>query len=248
MGEWIEKYGDIFGYYSPNRCRLVVNDAHLLRKISVHKAFQDRESLVIDIVPLRDSLFGTGGETWRRSRKTISPLLSRFRVDSPPLTSIISQCVESYLEHLRPKNVDEGAPFIVDIVDNIHRFTFDIICRTSLGMESNCYSENDQLVKSVVEFFDNAFNNAVLLSEAFPLFSHLLKFINNYLTSGKMTNSIVANLKNQIRYFIEFKSAQSVDDEPGKPVFLESMLKFLVDGKLSQQELIGKQPEDYYLD
>ncbi|XP_015781214.1 cytochrome P450 3A18-like [Tetranychus urticae] len=237
MNDWIDQYGNILGYYSPNRCHLVINDVHILKKISVHKAFQDREPLVLDVDPLRHSLFAIGGESWRRSRKTISPLLSRFKVNSPPISDVVDDCVNNYISHLRPEEVPTDEPFTINIVENVHRFTFDVICRTSLGMKTDCYSENDQLVQAVVDFFENAFNNAVLLGEMFPFFASILTFINNYLTAGKMTDTIVGHLKHQVKQFLDSKGKDNQQNE--KVVFLKAMLTFLAEEKLTQQEFTG---------
>lgn len=235
IGDWIDEYGDVFGYYLPSRARLVINDVQMLKKIFTDKVFQDRDRFVLDVVPMRDSLICTEGERWRRSRKTISPVFANNKVNQPPISTVIKDCVERFMDKINP--TDSCQPFTLDIDERIRCFTFDVICRTSLAMEADLYAGNDPLMNAVKEYFDFASNPAVVLGEICPFFATILAFINNYMTAGKMTDLIVGHLKGKVKEFISERSSTSIGKTQAP--LLNAMLTPLADGSLTEEEFVG---------
>lgn len=234
--DWAKKYGETFAFHTPSKSYIVTTDLHILRTVFADsKVFNGRPGFVIEVKPLIDSILIKKGQEWQTARKAMSPPLSHSKVNSPPISTIIAECVDRFMAAINPENCQQ--PFVVDIGDRLNRFSLDVILRTSMDMDADVYSKDDLLTKAVREYFDGASNNAVLIAEAVPVLRPIMRLINDHITSGKMTDLMVAHLKRTVRSFLrDFGHGQ----KESKAVLLRALLQKLKDGILSEDEFVGR--------
>lgn len=239
LGEWIESYGSVFGYYMGGKPYLIINDEDLLQQvfISRNSSFRNRPDMVVDAEPLIYSLVALKDESWKRVRRVISPVFSQHKVLSPDITNEIEGCVERAVAALksRSKNQKDDGSFESDVYPVMQATTLDVILRTAVNMKThNVHDEKDEILDAVRMFFSEAQNTAVDLAMYLPFLKPIMTFINNHLTSGKMTDMVVRHLKQQIT--IELETA---NDRKGSKTFLSSLIKRLETNELSKNEVIG---------
>ncbi|XP_074605473.1 cytochrome P450 3A8-like [Brevipalpus obovatus] len=233
LHDWFERYGETFCFHLPIRSTIVTEDLDFIKHIlSDTKVFGGRPFPNIHFYPLMDSVLQTNGKSWSNSRKTVSPILSTSKVSSSPVADILDGCVERFLDNLNSTGTHE--PFKRDITCLCNRYSFDVILKTSLGIEMDVYSDDNELIHAMDTFFKNASIGATKVVQCIPFLSFPMKLMAEYITSGKMIDIILLHLKKTVREYLANKSGSG-----SNAVILQSMLQHLRDGNITEHELLG---------
>ena len=179
-----------------------------------------------------DSILQTSGKSWSNSRKAVSPVLSSSRVHSSPISETLDECIAQFLDHLNSSSSKKA--FKRDITRLCNRYAFDVILKTSVGIETNVYSDDDELIVAVDTFFKYASEGATKVVQILPFLSFPLKLISEYITCGRMIDIILSHLKHTIREFLANKSEQA-----SNAVILQSMLQHLKSENITENQLLG---------
>jgi cytochrome P450 family 3 subfamily A len=238
IGKWLEKYGPIVGYYLGSEKYVVIKDLDLLKKLFVENAslFRNRPPTVIDVQPMSSSVLFIRDDDWKRARKTISPVFGLHKVQSDAITKTIDDSAEKLITALKDKCISRnGRSFVTEVYPRVQATSLDVIARTSLNMTSvDVHDDKDVLTCAVRSYFSDAQNIAVAAAIYLPFLRPIMTFINDHLTAGAMTDLVVGHIKNQILSIEK-------DHVSGETTtsFLNSLLKNLHNGRLSEREVIA---------
>ena len=238
IDKWLKEYGDVFGYFIGSEKYLLVRDLDLLKKVFIEKAslFRNRPKPAIDVQPISTSIVFLRDDDWKRVRKTISPVFGQHKVQSEAITATIDQCTQRLMTSIKEKAVSrDETSFVTEVFPLIQATSLDVIARTSLNMTSvDVHNDKDVLTNAVREYFSEAVNIGVVAALYLPFLRPLMTFVNDYLTAGAMTDLVIGHIKQQIM------SAEK-DHLKGEVTtsFLNSLLKNLHTGKLTEREVIA---------
>ncbi|XP_050725079.1 cytochrome P450 3A24-like [Eriocheir sinensis] len=198
IGQWMKRYGKVFGYYVGWQPNMVVADLDLVRDILVREfpIFANRPTLVIDAQPVVDSLVGLRDQRWKDVRSVLAPTFSMVKMKS--MAGIMNEKMNELLS-IVSKKVARGEP--VDWHTTYQGMTLDVICECALALKTHCQrdQDGDDFFLAVRQFLKNAVNTAILLALYFKIFAKFLSFVSNRLAySGRMTMMIVKHLKTVI--------------------------------------------------
>jgi cytochrome P450 len=240
IDDWIQEYGNHFGYFLGDKPFLVINDLDSIQRILItnNKLFRDRPKTHINAKPFVDSLMCLRGDDWRRVRRVITPFFSHHKVCSKEITDIIINSVNTFI-----KDVEECKTSIIEVSDRMQSITLDVICKCALNIFDNDVHQKDSQLKSAAqEFMESAQNVAVDAAVFFPFLRPILAFINNYMTAGRMTDMIIRHLNKQIKFETQSISSKSNNFQTNTKSnnMLISMLNSYLQQKITKDELIGK--------
>ncbi|XP_054160905.1 thromboxane-A synthase-like [Oppia nitens] len=240
--EWIQEFGQHFGYYLGDTPVLMITDPVVIREVLVSRSrqFQNRQKFFLNARPFVSSLLALRGDRWRHVRRVMTPFFSHHRVSSPEITAIIEESVDRSIA----KIIDDQK-FLVNVTDRMQSITLDIICRIGLDMrDTDVHDEDSQLKRAAQEFMASATNLVVIWASFLPFLRPVLTFINNYLTAGRMTDLLLKHLDRQITFATQSSSSSTSDPDSSSSKtisnnVLKSMLKSYFDGKLTREEVTG---------
>jgi len=239
IDEWIQEYGNYFGYYLGDKPYLMINDLDAIQNILItnSKQFRDRHDITIDAKPFNTSLMCLKGDRWRHVRRVISPCFSRGKVLSKEITDIISNSVGTFIKHIEQQ---ESKTPVIKVDDRMQSITLDVICKCALNMFDNDVHEEDSKLKSAAhEYMETARNAAVRAAMFFPFLSSALALVNNYLTAGRMTDMIIRHLNKQIKLETENLCSRSSENNTKSNNMLISTLNCYLQQKITKDELLG---------
>ncbi|XP_077495144.1 cytochrome P450 3A6-like isoform X2 [Amblyomma americanum] len=172
MGEWIWKYGKIFGFYLAEKPYMVITDVDVIREIFIKdsRAFLDRPSYALDVEPMRSSLFFLTGMEWRSVRSVMN---LGFTVPKVKLySSLVTSCADVFVELLAEVC---RKPKAVEMYQLTQGLALDIITKAALALEIDCQrSTKDPMLKWMRKVFEQADKTALEGSFAFPALRHIL--------------------------------------------------------------------------
>ena len=174
--EWFKKYGKVVGYFKGDQPYLLINDAHILNEIFIKnsKKFYNRADSMIKAEPIIYSLIFLKDNNYQRVRKLMSPLFKE-KVITSFFINIFEDCVKNFCFNLNPNQ--NSSTFVIDIYEKIQCFTFDVILKSLLNIETNVYEKDNILMNAAKTYFKSAENQAVLFATVFPFLASLLAFI-----------------------------------------------------------------------
>ena len=198
IGQWLQQYGKIFGFYVGWKPTLVVADLDLIKKILIKDFhnFTNRPKLVIDAQPVVDTLVGLRDQRWKDVRSILAPTFSMVKMKH--MTGIMNKKI-NLLMNIIDENISKGEA--IEVYSTYQGLTLDVISECALAMKTNCQRDQnkDEFFVAVREFLKNALNPAILLALYFPSFASFMSFVSNRLAlSGRMTRMIVDHLKDVI--------------------------------------------------
>ncbi|CAI5455717.1 unnamed protein product [Caenorhabditis angaria] len=209
--KWTKQFGKVFGYYEGAHKNLVISDLDMLQEMFVKKFdyFYARKStnvihgdLESTVEEPQVSLFGSRGSRWKRFRSLASPC---FSVKSLKQVHHIVEDSAICLMDLFKEHVD-GKAF------NIHNlyfeFTFDVICRLSMGQPNSEMLNNPgmQIVKNI--FAREHRTLPWYLSVLFPKYEFNVKqmFYNHESVKGGDVAKLLAYCKTSVEKRIELRN------------------------------------------
>ncbi|XP_075725763.1 cytochrome P450 3A4 isoform X2 [Rhipicephalus microplus] len=150
--EWLDKYGDIVGFYNGAHPFLIVKDPELIKKIQIKDFhnFQGRGvwSSFASTHPInKGSISNAQGERWKKMRSLLTPAFTMSNMKK--MASLMDDSSNEFLqviESLRKK--DEA----LDFRDLFQRLTADVIIRSAFGVESDL-QQKDRMKSTTESLF-----------------------------------------------------------------------------------------------
>ncbi|XP_066941637.1 cytochrome P450 3A29-like [Macrobrachium rosenbergii] len=211
IGKWLEKYGNIFGYYIGAKPTVVVKDLDLIRQVLVKDFhnFSNRPKFLVEVEPIINTLVGLRDQRWKDVRSILTPTFSMSKMKL--MIGIINERVSELLEIVSDRNAAEKP---LEWYSMFQGLTLDVICEAVLAMKRHCQrdQDNDLVLSSTRKFLRNAINPVVHLLNYFNIFLSVLAFVyNTFALSGRMTNMIVTHLKTVLEVRREDLSKKHID-------------------------------------
>ncbi|KAH7947556.1 hypothetical protein HPB52_013185 [Rhipicephalus sanguineus] len=178
--EWIEKYGDVVGYFNGYRPVVLVADLDLLRNIQV-KDFQDftDRALLFQAKrppsPQNKGLLQLTSTRWKEVRSVLTPSFttSKLKMMSPGIISAVEKLVSKV-----GRKAATGEEF--EAGEMYAALALDVICKSAMGID---YNLQDQPRHGFLIFcrmlFGCAFSFIAVILSAFPSWESGLRFINS---------------------------------------------------------------------
>ena len=239
LNEWIQRYGNVFGYFIGGRPVLVINDLDSIQEIFVKKSkqFRNRPKFALKVKPLISSLIALRGDRWRHVRRVMTPSLTHHKITSKEITDILIESIDKSIA-----KIEEQKDNVVKVEDRMQSITLDIVCKCVLNMyDTDVHEEDSQLKKAAKEYMESAKNVVVVFAHFFPFIRPILTFINNYLTAGRMTDSILRHLNKQIQIERQKIELNSGNREKTKTnTVLSSLMKSYFQNDLQRDEVMGQ--------
>ncbi|KAH8021244.1 hypothetical protein HPB51_013919 [Rhipicephalus microplus] len=179
--EWIEKYGDVVGYFNGYRPVVLVADLDLLRNIQV-KDFQDftDRALLFQAKrpgsPQNKGLLQLTSTRWKEVRSVLTPSFttSKLKMMSPGVISAVEKLVSKV-----DRKAASGEEF--EAGEMYAALALDVICKSAMGID---YNLQDQPRHGFLIFcrmlFGCAFSFIAVILSAFPSWESGLRFINSH--------------------------------------------------------------------
>ncbi|XP_054724068.1 cytochrome P450 3A31-like [Uloborus diversus] len=194
---WLQKYGNVFGYYIGEFPYLVVNDLDMLKQVMIKdfQHFTNRPEMFLDISPLNKTVLALKDKRWKEVRSILTPTFSSAKIRL--MTQIVNKKVDVTLKEVG-KHSEKKEMF--DMYELVQGLTLDVIADCALAMQTSCQENpKDTFLIAVRDFFRYAHNRAVEYAIMFPFVASIMTFISNYMTSGQMTSIIVDNVEAAIK-------------------------------------------------
>lgn len=179
--EWIQKYGNIVGYFNGYRPVLLVADLELLKMVEI-KDFQDfiDRGLLFQSKrppsPDNKSLIQLTGKRWKEVRSVLTPSFTtnKLRMMSPGVLTAVDELVEMIDDLAKT-----GKEF--EISNMYQAFSLDVICRSAMGIDYNLQKNQDHgLLASSRMLFSGTFSFIAVLLAAFPELGFILLHMNDW--------------------------------------------------------------------
>lgn len=227
--EWLQKYGNVVGYYNGGFPRILVADLDMLRDILIKDAhnFVNRPVVVSQskmLVALRD-------QHWKDVRKIMSPVFSTAKMKK--MMPLMSGCVEVLLQKCH-QLASSGQEF--DIYVTLQCLTMDVIdrCAITLGLQCINNPENE-----ILENFRKLFNRPPsLVTRLMHTFPSLLTLIS---ASMRLAGAGVHRQKNVIveHLRVVVKERRERGGHGGVEKSIDA-LQMLIDASCNEQQDSGK--------
>ncbi|XP_075724405.1 cytochrome P450 3A8-like [Rhipicephalus microplus] len=224
--EWLDKYGDIVGFYNGAHPFLIVKDPELIKKIQI-KDFHNFHgrgvwSSFASTHPInKGSILHAQGERWKKMRSLLTPAFTTSNMKK--MASLIDDSSNEFLqviESLRKK--DEALEFR----DLFQRLTADVIIRSAFGVESDL-QQKDRMKSTTESLFRETLDSLLqfrrswihFLTACFPEFNPLWRLIISF---GSRHNKTAADkCFDEITSIIQFRRE---NHERNRCDFLQLML------------------------
>lgn len=135
--EWLEKYGDIVGFYNGGHPFLIVKDPALIKKIQI-KDFNNFTSRGISSGFARShpinkqSLVNAEGDRWKKMRSLITPAFTTRNMKK--MVSLMDDASNELLDVIEALRSKHKA---IEFRELFQRLTADVIIRSAFGLKSN---------------------------------------------------------------------------------------------------------------
>ncbi|XP_037578862.1 LOW QUALITY PROTEIN: thromboxane-A synthase-like [Dermacentor silvarum] len=178
--EWIDKYGDVVGYFNGYRPVILMADLDLLKQIQI-KDFQDfvDRGLLFQAKrppsPHNKGLLQLTSTRWKEVRSVLTPSFTtnKLKMMSPGVISAVEKLVSKF-DH----KAETGEEF--EVGDMYAALALDVICKSAMGIDYNLQDHpRHGFLVCCRMLFGCAFSFIAVLLTAFPGSAALLKFINS---------------------------------------------------------------------
>ncbi|XP_075725806.1 cytochrome P450 3A4-like [Rhipicephalus microplus] len=208
--EWLDKYGDIVGFYNGAHPFLIVKDPELIKKIQI-KDFHNFHGRGVSsgfarTHPInKESMINAQGERWKKMRSLLTPAFTTSNMKK--MASLMDDSSNEFLqviESLRKK--DEALEFR----DLFQRLTADVIIRSAFGLKSDL-QQKDRLKSTTESLFRETLDSLQqfrrawinFLTACFPEFNPLWRLIISF---GSRHNKTAADkCFDEITSIIQFR-------------------------------------------
>ncbi|KAI0240414.1 Cytochrome P450 3A24 [Lamellibrachia satsuma] len=175
---FVQKYGNVVGYFMGSRPCILVADHDMLKTIMVKDFanFQNGRKFSDTSRSLTNSLLLLRDEHWKYVRSLLAPTFSSAKLKQ--MTSHINACSKLLMRNLEAQ-VDNKQGFIVTKFTGA--FTMDVIARTvfSLEVDSQVDPSNPFVVHASRAFTNVSLANPIIfLATVFPVLPALFRLLN----------------------------------------------------------------------
>ncbi|XP_037523305.1 cytochrome P450 3A8 [Rhipicephalus sanguineus] len=192
--EWLDKYGDIVGFYNGAHPFLIVKDPELIKKIQI-KDFHNFHSRGISSGFARshpinkDSMVNAQGERWKRIRSLVTPAFTTSNMKK--MASLMDDSSNEFLQVLESLQTKREA---LEFRELFQRLTADVIIRSAFGLKSDLQqkdrkkSTTEALFRETLDSlqqFRRAWIN--FLTACFPEFTPLWRLIISFFSRHNKT-------------------------------------------------------------
>ncbi|KAM7292140.1 cytochrome P450 3A4 [Ixodes scapularis] len=179
--EWVNKYGDIVGFYNGVTPMLIVKDLDLIMKIQI-KDFGNFHGRGVTAKILREhqksklKLIYVDGDRWKEMRSLLTPAFTSSNMKK--ISSVMDTCTDEFMEVVDSLS-DQDKAFEMWRV--YRKLSMDVIVRSAFGVESNLQKNrgitglsvmHDQILNHEFESFRGW---VPFLFNCFPEFSFVWK-------------------------------------------------------------------------
>ncbi|XP_049529192.1 thromboxane-A synthase-like [Dermacentor silvarum] len=177
--EWIDKYGDVVGYFNGHRPVILTADLDLLKKVQIKDFhdFPDRSLLVLQKRPggpIEKSLIQLTSTRWKEVRSVLTPSFTsnKLKLMSPGVISAVEKLVTKI-----DRKAKTGEEF--DAADMYAALALDVICKSAMGIDYNLQDHpRHSFLLCCRMLFGCAFNALAVLFTSFPGSFDVLENIN----------------------------------------------------------------------
>jgi len=188
--EWLDKYGDIVGYYMGLKPRILVADLEIIKQVLVKdiSIFTNRPDVprgIPTLVSLRD-------QRWKEIRHILTPTFSLHKLKG--MLPIMNECVDLLTDCLKEKNGQ-----VVDVYDYYQGLTLDVISRCALALQLDCQrNQKDEILEAVRNLFRLDLSRLVIMLVCFPGLRTFFRTLFRFAPSNKFITFVVGHLKTVI--------------------------------------------------
>ncbi|KAH7965927.1 hypothetical protein HPB49_012200 [Dermacentor silvarum] len=166
MGEWIRKYGKIFGFYLAEKPYMVITDVDVIKEIYIKdsRIFQDRPLYALDKEPMTSSVFFVTGAEWRKVRSIMNLGFTAAKVKL--YSRIVNKCADVFVDLLGELCSKSKVAEMYGLTQSL---ALDIITKAALAWEIDCQRDSkDPFLTWMRKVFEQADKTALESSFAFP--------------------------------------------------------------------------------
>lgn len=191
--EWLEKYGNVCGYFTGHRPTLLVADLEMLRQILIKDfpSFANRARYFLAKKPYSDMIVDMRDHHWKFLRRITTPVfsLSRLRM----MLGLMQGSVDDFLAVVS-EHADSGLD--MDIFSVSQRLTLDVIGRCALAMKIECLKNPEEpLLLLVRRFFRFAISPLVVVAMVFPGLAPWLRYFRGSTDAALVERAVTTNLR-----------------------------------------------------
>ncbi|XP_023222077.1 cytochrome P450 3A4-like [Centruroides sculpturatus] len=239
IDEWIEKYGNIFGFFLGGKPWVVCRDLELIKLIQIKefKNFMNRDVILPDGgVPhnlVLKTLVLQCDEDWKITRNILSTSFSTAKLKM--MSTLMSKPINIFMEKIEKQ---KESPF--NIAEFYKKLTFDITCRTAFGIQTNVQNdETSKFVQSVYNILQvDSTDLLSILSICFPEIEPIPTYIRKILDA--------------IKYAINYPCAKMVFDTCSQLVTFRKtshyhppdLLQIMIDAESEEDGVLSKLSTD----
>ncbi|KAM7282603.1 cytochrome P450 3A4 [Ixodes scapularis] len=134
---WVNKYGDVVGFYNGAKPMLLVKDLDLIKKIQI-KDFGNFHGRGVTSAVNRQhqvskfNLINVDGERWKDMRSLLTPAFTSSNMKK--MLPLLDTCTDEFLEVLDSLHEQEKA---FEIREVFQKLSLDVIVRSAFGVQSN---------------------------------------------------------------------------------------------------------------
>nr|XP_037291445.1 probable cytochrome P450 6a19 [Rhipicephalus microplus] len=135
--EWLDKYGDIVGFYNGAHPFLIVKDPELIKKIQI-KDFHNFHGRGVSsgfarTHPInKESMINAQGERWKKMRSLLTPAFTTSNMKK--MASLMDDSSNEFLQVIESLRKNYEA---LEFRDLFQRLTADVIIRSAFGLKSD---------------------------------------------------------------------------------------------------------------
>ncbi|KAM7296238.1 cytochrome P450 3A11-like [Ixodes scapularis] len=179
--EWVNKYGDVVGFYNGVTPMLIVKDLELIKNIQI-KDFGNFHGRGVTTKMYKNHQMGklkilnADGDRWKNMRSLLTPAFSSSNVKK--ISSVMDACTNDVMEVLDSLS-DQDKAF--EIGEVYRRLSLDVMLRSAFGVESNVQKNQgiagvNGILELIADHEDKSFTGWLpFLFNCYPEFSFIWK-------------------------------------------------------------------------
>ncbi|XP_023224264.1 cytochrome P450 3A41-like [Centruroides sculpturatus] len=181
IDEWLQQYGNIFGFFFGAKPYLVCNDLELIKILQV-KEFKNfaNKDLVLPDSGIPHKLYThfmelQHDEKWKNTRSILSTSFSSGKIKM--MSTLMEDPINIFLKKIEKLN---GKPF--DILEYFKKLTFDVICSSAFGIKTDVQNnETSKFIQSAHTIFEvDSTDILCTISICFPEFEPIPMYLRQF--------------------------------------------------------------------
>ncbi|XP_077562553.1 cytochrome P450 3A24-like isoform X2 [Haemaphysalis longicornis] len=218
MGEWIQKYGKVFGFFYGEVPYVVLTDPDMIKECFIKQCnlFRDRPPMPIMVEPFKSSLLCLTGEEWKRVRCVLNGSFTAAKMKL--MTKTMDRCARVTLQVL---DQVAGSGRCADVTAIAQGFSMDVITKCALAWQAKCQrNPNNPTLLQLQQIFSQVEDSVAALALRFPPLRALIEVCFPLTPFGRLFGQIIDNLRQVVSVRQSGKRSAHVD-----------MLQLMLDAK-----------------